>query len=75
MSALINDGGPAFPIPPVGTGDPRDGMSCGCAGMSLRAYLAGQAIAGLALQTSNDNATADWAVNLADAIIARLEKP
>lgn len=38
------DGGPAFPIPPVGTGDPRDGMSSGSNGMSLRDWFAGQAL-------------------------------
>lgn len=39
------DGGPAFPITPVGTGDPRDGMSTGSSGMSLRDWFAGQATA------------------------------
>ena len=43
----LNDGGPAFPIPPVGTGDPRDGMSQGSFGMTLRDWFAGQALAGL----------------------------
>lgn len=43
----INDGGPAFPIPSVGTGDPRDGMTSGSEGMSLRDYFAGQALAGV----------------------------
>lgn len=37
---------PAFPIPSVGTGDPRDGMTTGHTGMSLRDWFAGQALAG-----------------------------
>lgn len=36
----IDDGGPAFPVPSVGTGDPRDGMTQGSDGMSLRDWLA-----------------------------------
>ena len=39
----INDGGPAFPIPAVGTGDPRDGMTVGASGMTLRDYFAAAA--------------------------------
>lgn len=26
---IKNDGGPAFPVPSAGTGDPRDGMTQG----------------------------------------------
>lgn len=37
-----HDGGPAFPVPSVGTGDPRDGMTRGSDGMTLRDYFAGQ---------------------------------
>jgi hypothetical protein len=40
MSDIKDDGGPAFPSPPIGTGDPRDGMSGGCFGMSLRDHFA-----------------------------------
>jgi hypothetical protein len=43
MSMYYDDGGPAFPIPPVGTGDPRDGMAGGSSGMSLRDYFAAAA--------------------------------
>lgn len=42
MSDQIDDGGPAFPVPPVGTGDPRDGMTTGHDGMTLRDWFAGQ---------------------------------
>lgn len=41
------DGGPAYPIPPVGTGDPRDGMTTGSEGMSLRDYFAARAMQSL----------------------------
>jgi hypothetical protein len=40
------EGEPAFPSPAVGTGDPRDGMTTGHAGMSLRQYYIGQALQG-----------------------------
>ena len=40
------EGEPAFPSPPVGTGDPRDGMTTGHSGMSERRYYIGQALAG-----------------------------
>jgi hypothetical protein len=38
--STLEHGGPAFPIPPVGTGDPRDGMAGGSSGMTLREYAA-----------------------------------
>ncbi len=40
-------GGPFFPIPPCGTGDPRDGMTTGREGATLLDYFAGQALAGM----------------------------
>ena len=40
------EGEPAFPSPPVGTGDPRDGMTTGSPGMSLRQWYIGQALMG-----------------------------
>lgn len=43
MNETKNDGGPAFPIPPVGTGDPRDGMSSGSSGLTMRDWFASQA--------------------------------
>ena len=39
----INDGGPAFPVSSVGTGDPRDGMTTGSPGMTLRDWFASHA--------------------------------
>jgi hypothetical protein len=53
MSEKINDGGPAFPIAPVGTGDPRDGMTSGNPGMTLRDWFAGQVIVGLLARDSS----------------------
>lgn len=47
----INDGGPAFPMPPVGTGDPRDGMTCGSCGVTLRDYFAAAAVQAMDLTT------------------------
>ena len=46
-NTMINDGGPAFPILPVGTGDPRDGMSPGHNGLSKREWFAGMALVGM----------------------------
>lgn len=51
MSEPINDGGPAFPVPSVGTGDPRDGMTRGSDGMSVRTWLAGHAMNGILSQS------------------------
>ena len=79
--STINDGGPAFPLPPIT--DPKTGeATClhqwgtymeNCAGMSLRAYFAGQAMVGL-IASNADISTmnaAHWAVAHADALIAR----
>lgn len=43
----VNDGGSAFPMPPVGTGDPRDGMAGGHNGMTLRDRFACKALAAI----------------------------
>ena len=51
MSNQIDDGGPAFPIPPYGTGDPRDGMTTARDGLSLRDWFAGQALATMTAST------------------------
>lgn len=40
-----SDGGSAFPIPSVGTGDPCDGMTTGQEGMTLRDFFAAHALA------------------------------
>lgn len=50
----------AFPVPgmpPVGTGDPRDGMAGGCEpqpGISVRAYIATKAIQGILAGESDE---------------------
>ncbi len=74
----INDGGPAFPMPPVGTGDPRDGMAGGSCGMTLRDYFASAALQGILA----DGGGASWdddaknAFKAADAMLkAREAKP
>lgn len=53
----MNTGGPAFPMAPVGTGDPRDGMAGGSEGMSLRDWFAGQALDGLMSQDDDRSFT------------------
>jgi hypothetical protein len=74
----INDGGPAFPMPPVGTGDPRDGMTCGSCGMTLRDYFAAAALQGNIAHpevTGNRDDIAMDAYKYADAMLkARREK-
>jgi hypothetical protein len=87
MSNKINDGGPAFPVPSVGTGDPRDGMTRGSDGMSVRTWLAGQALPSILSYALNYETHCDapknpWtqeavialAVSYADKMIAALEK-
>lgn len=39
-------------MPPVGTGDPRDGMTGGSCGMTLRDYFAAAALQGFISDTS-----------------------
>jgi hypothetical protein len=72
MSEPINDGGPAFPIPPVGTGDPRDGMTVGSSGMSLRDYFAAHAINEVGWYENMDNSAA-MAYLIADAMLKARE--
>jgi len=80
----IDDGGPAFPVPSVGTGDPRDGMTTGSDGMTLRDWFAGQAAAAMIggslsarISTSaGDAATlATASYRLADAMIRARQLP
>ena len=48
MSAQINDGGPAFPVPSVAWKEKgEDRVAIGTRGMTLRDYFAGQALAGI----------------------------
>ena len=80
MSTPVNDGGPAFPLAPCGTGDPRDGMTAGSFGMSLRDYFAVKALQGMmANQSLVDNfsshpSMAKEAFVLADAMLATRAK-
>lgn len=70
------EGEPAFPSPPVGTGDPRDGMTTGHPGMSLREWYIAAALQGLC---ANPNLTQNKAeligelsIYQADAVMALL---
>lgn len=80
MSAM-NDGGPAFPVPPGRTsitGDPRDGVGYEPAigGMSLRDYFAGQALAGMCFRESwfSYEDVAASAYRMADTMLKEREK-
>lgn len=65
MNDPINDGGPAFP---------HDGrFTQSHPGMSLRAWLAGQALAGMDHGDVGADDAALWAVEAADAVIKQLE--
>lgn len=69
MSADIDDGGPAFPLPHWQAGE--------CRGMSLRDWLAGQALTGLLANphASGDiGAIARGAYLQADAMLAELKR-
>lgn len=69
-----NDGGPAFPAQEQRNGN-GDVLVWGGAGMTLRQYYAGQALAGmLAAFRSEPEYAAPKAVQYADALIAELEK-
>jgi len=74
MSEPINDGGPAFPE--AGYSQPNGSFAWPISGMSLRVWLAGQAIAGLCAGSNLDVAeTIEYAVEIADAVLAKLSKP
>lgn len=72
----------AFPVPgmpPVGTGDPRDGMAGGYdpqPGISVRAYIATKVFAMMYHPDNTASMTkcAEDAVKAADALIAELNK-
>lgn len=77
------DGGPAFPHGPLGSSfTGPDGYTTHqgypSPGMSLRAYFAGQALAGLLAGHKHDDSdgetVAEDAVGIADALIAELNK-
>lgn len=79
MSAEINDGGPAFPVPPPIA--ETDGVSMQWSraepGMSYRQWLAGKAIQGLCANSrfaeTPEDVLATYAVRQADAVIAALK--
>ena len=64
--ALQNDGGPAIPNIYARDGKPLPGMS-------LRAYLEGQALARMAHNQIDSEKAAAWAVEVADALLAELQ--
>ena len=70
------EGEPAFPSPPVGTGDPRDGMTTGSPGMTLRQWYIGQALMGFNANPNFSHAQADdialLAIHQADHVMKQL---
>lgn len=78
MTNKINDGGAAFPRPSV-RAQTREGIYCenGKQGMTLRAFIATQIMAGTSSNpewTGSPQHRASHAVELADALIAELAK-
>ena len=81
MSAQINDGGPAFPVPSVAWKEKgEDCVAIGTRGMTLRDYFAGQALASILvspkfIETSTKNIV-ERAYWFADAMLdQRMEEP
>jgi hypothetical protein len=72
-----NDGGRAFPSPD--TVMPSGQVQFGEYGMSLRAYIATAALQGITANNSfeciSNSSAATTSVDLADALIAELNKP
>ena len=79
MSKPINNGGYIHPIPMVASisGEQFPVTAYGdFGGMTLRDWFAGQALARMALAKQTSNETAEWAYEIADAmIVAREVKP
>ena len=77
MSAQINDGGPAFPVPSVAWKEKgEDRVAIGTSGMTLRDYFAGQALAGALADPTCDVSPielAKIAYREADAMLAARE--
>lgn len=70
-----NDGGPAFPV--ADTFHPDGQIQYGTNGMSLRDWFAGQALAGMLsseYRPDGEGAKANWAYELADAMLRAREK-
>jgi hypothetical protein len=65
MSDHIDDGGPAFP---------NSNDVCGCYGMTLRDWFAGQAMAAMVTPHTCDDRIAQWSYQTADAMIAERAK-
>lgn len=66
-----NDGGPAFPCIYERVGEDQ------CQGMSMRAYIATHALAGMLASDASEGDEADfarWSVEYADALLAELGK-
>jgi hypothetical protein len=59
MNPQIDDGGPAFPVPPNSTDDAHRSAygSVGAPGMSLRDWFAGQALHGILAKSWNPNSS------------------
>lgn len=76
MSAPINDGGPAFPVPD--SHYPNGQTQYGASGMSLRDWFAGQAMTGfISASTGRDvlaKLSADMCYQMADAMLAARER-
>lgn len=68
------DGGPAFPSPMQDDRDCYARSKSGYGGLSIRDWFAGQAIAGLALDTAPGAAVAEQAYTLADAMLEARKK-
>ena len=70
------EGEPAFPSPPVGTGDPRDGMTTGSPGMTLRQWYIGKALQGLCanpdLTQNKAELIGELSIYQADAVMSLL---
>jgi hypothetical protein len=79
----LDEGGPAFPTPPVSVGEPREGWRLelrAASGMPLRDYFAGQALIGLLAwdgltSTGTPEQVAHLAYELADAMITAKKNP
>ena len=68
----INDGGPAFPFKCQGPTTAPEVYY----GMTLRDWFAGQAASGLAsIESASNPKVAEWAYEIADAMIAARNKP
>ena len=81
MTTTVNDGGPAFPRPMVGS-DQAGTVDAGCEGMTLRDWFAGQALMGLCADYGRTTCAAEGvhenlamvAHRIADAMLKEREK-